>query len=264
MKLEKVTTENVGQAIAAAREIFPYEIHADGFWPENAYRDSIRKGHPNFAYYLAKMDGDVVGITGHYPPGSLGREIWVGWFGIRPAHRHQGHGTALLAQTCRMLEVLGQRKIRLYSGDREEERPAQRLYVRAGFHVVGRGSVDGKPVLFFCRNPRANRVVMPGSSGNRLESRGFRARLKDWLRDPVWRTHLGQQEAGGMSWQSWMQWEWEWKWCWPAREHFWHDGGHENFHLGIGVMAYRRADNYQARLASGLPGTPENPSKTSA
>ena len=84
MTLEKITLENLTEAIAAAHEIFPYETHADGFWPEKAYRESIEKHWDNFAYYLAKTGGEIVGITGHYPPEDGSPEMWVRWFGDPP------------------------------------------------------------------------------------------------------------------------------------------------------------------------------------
>jgi len=33
MQLTKITSDNLAEAVSVAREIFPYEIHKDGFWP---------------------------------------------------------------------------------------------------------------------------------------------------------------------------------------------------------------------------------------
>jgi GNAT superfamily N-acetyltransferase len=148
MQLTKISSDNLTEAVEVAREIFPYEIHKDGFWPEVAYKMAIEEQKPNFAYYLASDGGMVVGITGHYPPEDGKAEIWLGWYGVIPACRRKGYGAQILRATA---EIIAQwcDVLNLYSGDREEERPAHRLYLRHGFEQTGRGEVDGAPVLYF-------------------------------------------------------------------------------------------------------------------
>ena len=149
MKLEKITTENLETAIQVAREIFPYEIHAGEFWPEAGYKEAIALNQCNFAYYLVYVEREVVGITGHYSPEDGKPEIWIGWFGVRPAYRRNGYGTKILEATAEIISAFGCSSCKLYSGDREEERAAQRIYLRQGFELTGRGEVDGMPVLYF-------------------------------------------------------------------------------------------------------------------
>src|SRR5215475_3002678 len=67
LTLERITSKNLAKAIAAAWKIFPYETHADGFWPEVAYKMAIKQQNPRFAYYLARDTEKIVGITGHDP-----------------------------------------------------------------------------------------------------------------------------------------------------------------------------------------------------
>lgn len=148
MQLTKITADNLAEAVAVAREIFPYEIHKDGFWPEVAYKMAIEEQKENFAYYLATANGKVVGITGHYPPEDGKPEIWLGWYGVRPDCRCKGYGSQILRATADIIAQWG-KVLNLYSGDREEERPAHRLYLRHGFKQTGRGEVDGSPVLYF-------------------------------------------------------------------------------------------------------------------
>ena len=81
LTLERITSKNLAMAIAAAWEIFPYEGHDQGFWPEVAYKMAIRQQNPRFAYYLARDTTRIVGITGHDPAEGwgAGNVAWLVW-----------------------------------------------------------------------------------------------------------------------------------------------------------------------------------------
>jgi GNAT superfamily N-acetyltransferase len=149
MIFEKINSKNLNEAIKAAKEIFPYEYHDGEFWPEAAYKEAIEKSWYNFAYFVAKVNGEIVGITGFYPPEDDEPEMWLGWFGARPESRGIGYGQQILSQTLKMVRKMGQKRLRLYSGDREEEHPAHRLYIKNGFTISSKGEVDGLPVIYF-------------------------------------------------------------------------------------------------------------------
>jgi len=149
LTLERITSKNLAKAIAAAWEIFPYETHAEGFWPEVAYKMAIEQRNPRFAYYLARDTEKIVGITGHDPAEDGQPEMWLGWFGVLPMERRKGYGSKILLATCEIIGGFGISSLYIYSGDREEERAAQRLYLRTGFKQIGWGEVDGEPVLYF-------------------------------------------------------------------------------------------------------------------
>lgn len=155
IKLIPITSENLALAVEMARKIFPYETHADGFWPELAYKLSIQEGNPRFRYYLACTEAQAgqiyVGITGHYPPEHppAHPEIWLGWFGVLPMERRKGFGTQILHATAAIVSGFGVSELKIYSGDRDEERDAHRLYLRQGAQKIGRGRVDGAPVIYF-------------------------------------------------------------------------------------------------------------------
>ena len=149
LTLERITSKNLGKAIAAAWQIFPYETHAEGFWPEVAYKMAIEQRNPRFAYYLARDTEKIVGITGHDPAEDGQPEMWLGWFGVLPMERRKGYGSKILLATCEIIGGFGISSLYIYSGDREEERAAQRLYLRTGFKQIGWGEVDGEPVLHF-------------------------------------------------------------------------------------------------------------------
>lgn len=147
--LDRITSQNLAKAVATAWQIFPYETHAEGFWPEVAYKMAIEQRNPRFVYYLARDTEKIVGITGHDPTEDEQTEMWLGWFGVLPAERRKGYGSKILLATCEIISGFGVSSLYVYSGDREEERAAHRLYLRNGFEQAGRGIVDGDPVLYF-------------------------------------------------------------------------------------------------------------------
>jgi GNAT superfamily N-acetyltransferase len=149
LTLEQITSKNLAKAIAAAWQIFPYETHAEGFWPEVAFKMAIAQRNSRFAYYLARDSDKIVGITGHDPAEDGQPEMWLGWFGVLPAERRKGYGSKILLATCEIIGGFGISSLYIYSGDREDERAAHRLYLRTGFKQIGWGEVDGEPVLYF-------------------------------------------------------------------------------------------------------------------
>jgi GNAT superfamily N-acetyltransferase len=149
LTLERITAKNLAKAIAAAWQIFPYETHAEGFGPEIAYKMAIEQRNSRFAYYLARDNEKTVGITGHDPAEDGQPEMWLGWFGVLPAERRKGYGSKILLATCEIISGFGISSLYLYSGDREEERAAHRLYLRSGFEQTGWGEMDGDRVLYF-------------------------------------------------------------------------------------------------------------------
>lgn len=154
MRLEKIAEDNLSVAIDTAYKIFPYENHENGFWPEIAYKMSIKENKENFAYYLAYDVKTIVGITGYYPPENYIQErgkdgIWLGWFGVVPEQRNKGYGKQILIETTKIISNLGQNMLHLYSGDRCEEELAHHLYLKMGFEQYDKGDVDGFPVLYF-------------------------------------------------------------------------------------------------------------------
>jgi GNAT superfamily N-acetyltransferase len=147
--LQQITSENLARAIETAWQIFPGEIHAEGFWPEVAYKMAIEENNPRFAYYLALDRESVVGITGHYPPAGGKPQIWLGWFGVLPNKRRKGYGSEILKATCNIVAAFGVSELNLYSRDQDEEPAAHQFFLRCGFEQTGRGEVDGDPVLYF-------------------------------------------------------------------------------------------------------------------
>jgi len=150
MIFERITDCNLDEALKVATEIFPYEVKNGKLsFEDDAYRASIKENKSDFAYHLVKnAKGIVVGITGYY------REedgtMWLGWFGVLPGQRGKNFGEKILRKTMGMVESYGWvSELFLYTGQRQEEHHAHRLYERVGFVKTGEGKVEGEPVFYY-------------------------------------------------------------------------------------------------------------------
>ena len=150
MILERITAANLDEALKVAAEIFPYEVKNGKLsFEDDAYRASIQENKQDFAYYLARnARGIVVGITGFYREDD--GTMWLGWFGVVPGHRGKNFGEKILRATAEMVESYGWvSSLFIYTGQRQEEHHAHRLYERLGFVLTGTGEVAGEPVFFY-------------------------------------------------------------------------------------------------------------------
>lgn len=144
MTLVKITQDNLEQAVETALQIFPEEIHDDGFWPEKAYKSSIRCENEEFSYYIVYHNYEIVGITGHYISYD---KIWLGWFGVKRKFRKHGLGKDILKATADIAYSFGYYKLSLYTSAKTEY--VHRFYENNGFEEYRRGYVDGLPVVYF-------------------------------------------------------------------------------------------------------------------
>ena len=151
MIFERITEDNLSEALRVAAEIFPYEVKNGKLsFEDDAYRASIRENKPDFAYYLVKnkdFPNSIVGITGHYTEDD--GTMWLGWFGVNPKFRGQNLGEKILLETKKIVRGFGKKELFLYTGQRQEEHHAHRLYERMGFVKTGSGEVAGEPVFFY-------------------------------------------------------------------------------------------------------------------
>jgi len=105
----------------------------EGFDPaDGAHRVKALSRSPNAIYAAAGQGGEThaVGVM------SFGLE-WAGIHGMRtaPAHRGQGHASAILAALGRLAQARGMTKVLLQV---EESNPARRIYRAAGFTPIWR------------------------------------------------------------------------------------------------------------------------------
>ena len=64
--------------------------------------------------------------------------VWVAWFCVDPESRGQGIGQMLIDHTIATALDAGFDRIRLYTSTDPNEEAAQHLYVKNGFHEIGR------------------------------------------------------------------------------------------------------------------------------
>jgi len=85
---------------------------------------------------LLRADREIVGVCGlyrmHETPASL---IWLGWFGIRPAFRRRGYGSATIHSLADRAREMGCKELWVYTGSSDEV--AREFYSTLGFKLVG-------------------------------------------------------------------------------------------------------------------------------
>lgn len=137
MELTIVDKKNYKEAIKIQNSIFPNE---DGTINILASLDrelfmkktGIEYIDDHIKYYLARVDGEYVGITGIYSYNFDKNSAWIGWYGILKEHRQKGLGKELLTKTSELARSQGFKYLRLYT-DYIENKPAINLYKKTGF-----------------------------------------------------------------------------------------------------------------------------------
>lgn len=81
-------------------------------------------------YYFVKVSEDIIGFCGFYSEKK--DEVWLGWFGIKPAYRRKGYAQAALLEVLNIAKGLGYRYCRLYT-DKKINAAACSLYFKNGF-----------------------------------------------------------------------------------------------------------------------------------
>ena len=82
-------------------------------------------------YFLAKVDGKVVGITGIYSYKIYPKDAWLGWFGVIDKERRKGYATEIINFTIEKAKEMGFETIRLYT-DEEDNKDAVKFYEKLG------------------------------------------------------------------------------------------------------------------------------------
>ncbi len=129
MKFEEVTKDNLEQAKIVQRLIFPNEDGSnDLFYSTENDRVLLRM----FKYFLVRVKGKIIGITGLYSFISYPEDVFLGWFGVVPDERLKGFGEKILIKTEQLAKSLGYKNIRLYT-DQIDNSNAVRLYQKFGY-----------------------------------------------------------------------------------------------------------------------------------
>ena len=125
--VRRARTADSGSASAVVRAV--YDEY--GFtWDELGYHSDLRDVEAAYsAFFVAELDGRVVGTAGLCAAGSLERLY------VLPEARGAGAGSALLAAVADEARRRGHKRLEIWSDKRFED--AHRLYQRHGARVVG-------------------------------------------------------------------------------------------------------------------------------
>lgn len=114
MIAQKVTRENLAEAIAVQEELFPGESGRLNF-------EESAEGITDFEYYLIYEEGRCAGITGlyHYPIDP--KSAWLGWFGILKPFRRKHLGSLAMRFFEELARSKGYSYARLYTDQYDNE-----------------------------------------------------------------------------------------------------------------------------------------------
>jgi GNAT superfamily N-acetyltransferase len=127
IRIRRAAAADSAPAAAVVRAV--YEEY--GFtWDEHGYHADLRDVETAYAaFFVAELDGRIVGTAGLSERGSLERLY------VLPAARGAGAGSALLAAVAEEARRRGHDQLEIWSDKRFED--AHRLYRREGARVVG-------------------------------------------------------------------------------------------------------------------------------
>lgn len=137
MELIIVDKDNYKEAVKIQNSIFPNEdgtLNILASLGRELFIKSTKIPYleDHVKYYLAKVDGNYVGITGIYYYNLDKNSAWIGWYGILKEFRHKGLGKELLKATIDLARLKNFKYLRLYT-DYIENRRAVDLYEFMGF-----------------------------------------------------------------------------------------------------------------------------------
>lgn len=135
LEYELINSNNVELAIKIQEKIFPNENGAinlicsfDQELKKKFYGDQWRE---KTYFYICKVDGIPVGITGIYVYHEYPEDGWCGWYGVLPESKGEGYGKRILTWTINKAKDMGLKNFRLYT-DLISNRMAVDLYRKIG------------------------------------------------------------------------------------------------------------------------------------
>ena len=136
IKLIKVDSNNVKEAIKIQNQIFPSEqggaLDIISSLDKDFIKEALGYSYDYRAlYYLAMLDDKAIGITGLYCYDNH-KEAWLGWFGVLGQYRGKGYGKILLEQSINLAKK-DFNTLRLYTSTEDENKTARSLYDKLGF-----------------------------------------------------------------------------------------------------------------------------------
>ena len=86
--------------------------------------------------YLLRANHETLGVCGLYKQAETpASQFWLGWFGIRPAFRRRGYGTAAIRALVDRARTKDCKELWVYTGASDEV--ARLFYTKLGFELLG-------------------------------------------------------------------------------------------------------------------------------
>tara|TARA_Y100000310_G_scaffold128407_1_gene127592 strand:+ start:6920 stop:7429 length:510 start_codon:yes stop_codon:yes gene_type:complete len=112
--------------------------------------------HDGRLYYIAKLDGKVVGITGlHRYIWGPEDVAWLGWFTVDSEFQRLGIGHEMMERTCEIAKQKRFRKILIETYSSDDFLKGRNFYEKFGFKRVGQIKdyiEDGTDMIVYGRN----------------------------------------------------------------------------------------------------------------
>lgn len=124
---EKITKDNLGEAVSVQNTIFPHENGKQNFIDSINGADYRRE----LIFWLVYLDKTPIGVTGLYAYNEYPHDAWMGWFGVLPKYRGKGYGGQIFDFFEREARQRGYENIRLYT-DSLENSDAVGFYEKKG------------------------------------------------------------------------------------------------------------------------------------
>jgi RimJ/RimL family protein N-acetyltransferase len=86
--------------------------------------------------FLLRANREIVGVCGLYQMSETpASPAWLGWFGIRPAFRRRGYGSAAIQVLADRAHEMDCKELWVYTGSSDEA--ARHFYTKLGFQLLG-------------------------------------------------------------------------------------------------------------------------------
>lgn len=133
LKYEKLTKENLQIGLEIQAKIFPHECDNDLLTKSVEENGELIQDLMTYsAFWLVKLRGNYIGITGLYAYEKYPHDVWMNWFGVVREFRRHGLGRKILKWTIKKAKSLKYKYFRLYTeiGDNDD---AIAFYRHQGF-----------------------------------------------------------------------------------------------------------------------------------
>ena len=135
--VELISTRDIAQFLPLMKELA--DDFGDRFLVSMLHWCGIgnrTKPLPSWEVFLLGPDHGILGVGGLYRlPETPANHVWLGWFGIRPAFRRRGYGTAAMSAIVNRARSMDYNELWVYTGSSDEV--ARSFYTKLGFELLG-------------------------------------------------------------------------------------------------------------------------------